>query len=127
MSHLRMNTADVVARSTWKAKFLKPGGYLFTQSLWHCQKYVGDDRLILETGFRDPNEIFPVRVMMNIEYGIKFGLLAHVVEYVVTDEPTVPIGAILTMYIEDWVAPSGEKIAGRHVGHYGVRYNNMNA
>ncbi len=110
MGHLRIPNATVVTRS--KTGSIKDrADYLFTQSEWHAHSYVGNGNTTIEGGYVDPNVVFPWRVMKQVEYGLKFGVEAHVTEYLDTNNQKT--GAILRLTTKD----------GRNlIGCYAVRY-----
>jgi hypothetical protein len=112
MGHLRLSNEVIEQRGSELSTNGKAGrNYLFTQSHWHAVQYVGDGRLVLETGYVDPNTVFPWRVMRNIDYGIARGFQAVVTEYAIVDEEQ-PCGAIVSL------RDSGD----REIGHYAIRY-----
>lgn len=97
---MRMSTGAIARRAD--------RGYLFTLSQWHAMSYVSD-KLIVESGFVDPNNIFPLSVMKSVHYGMGRGIEVDVMEYKWADG--TPVGALMQLHV-----------SGRTMGYYAVRY-----
>lgn len=108
MSHLRMPAEAVKQRRNYR-----PQNYLFTQSLWHCQRYVGDGMLIVEGAEIAHSMVFPPRVISMVDYGMDRGVEVRTVEYIYPGD-FIPVGAIIML------TAAGTK---RTLGFYGMRYH----
>lgn len=107
MSHLRMSTDAVAARSGVK---VKKNEYFFTQLFWHAIHHIGGQDLMIEGNFVEPNDRLPMWVMRGIDYAISKGAEAFVAEYHRVDDET-PVGMILQL-----------KWGHTLIGAYAVKY-----
>lgn len=111
MSHLRMSTDVVAARSGVKKKD-REIFYFFTQSPWQAIAHISDGQPVEEGSYVDPNEYLPGWVMKGIDYAIKRGAECHVTEYVLKANSSTVVGVILKLWF-------GEKL----IGLYAVKHS----
>lgn len=111
MAFMRMTTGSITRRARGGTPSLKSRDriYNFSISKWHAMAMMSDST-ILEDGYVEPAEVFPVTVMNRVHYGMERGLTVHVTQYRDAVHQK-PVGALLMLQ-------SGDK----EIGYYVVRY-----
>jgi hypothetical protein len=109
----------VAGRAGWEARKAAEKEYLFTTIKWQAMAYLASEQgVLVERGWRNPEEVVPGQILKSINYGMKYGLEATLTEYEVAPSMTTPgpVGAIIEMF-------SGK----RSLGFYAIRYGAWNA
>lgn len=116
MGYNRLSADIIGARSGFRSKANKgpSGEYLFSLHRWEAIAYLArmdthEGFTVVEGPFVEPAEVFPPNVMRRVDYGLRYGLDAHVTQFFKAEGMSVA-GAILELF-------SG----GRYIGVYAVR------
>ena len=135
MGHMRIPQEVVAQRhdesrvggrraSMWRPRHGREHDYLFTLSRWHAIKYIGGDKIVVETKDAvDPRQVFPSRTMYNVDYGRALGIQSRVINFAFAVGGQ-PAGALLKLYVDKVRrnAAGDDVPVQEELGFYAVRY-----